>query len=391
MDEMPNSWEINPYPIRDGDIAWLSSGNPEFIQRHDEEAYAQLQRNVHNTSRADGYIDLCRVKEVRLVQRGSSPADANISEGPAVDFQPEAADSRQDDGSTEQFDDDRVFEMALDNGLVVRLQAYDAASRDEWVKRLDALVKYWTARTADDAAELRAVRQRNLKLLDIDEEMESIVGQFAQKWEVKKAEASPHLHNICSLVGCRTIKMSGHLYRKPRRHATFTRCNVLLTAGQLLIFHSTLRKLNGAQIPHIHQEHEATIDLRDCYIYSGLATEADLLYANQTFDSNNPGVHALPRVYLSSGAFTSRDEDTAITFVIWQPLSKSYFRAHERGTTGEAKQSLRHVSTLGKHGRTIVFKARSRVEKDRWVLSISSEIDRLQEEKEEDIRIVSRS
>lgn len=389
MDEMPKSWEINPYPILNGDIAWLASGNPEFVQRHDEEAYAQLQRNVHNTSRADGYIDLCRVKEVRRIQRGSCPADSNLSEGPAVDFQPEAEDSTRDDGSTKQFEDDRIFEMVLDNGLVVRLQSYDTASRDEWVKRLDALVNYWTTRNADDYHELQAVRQRNLKLLDIDEEMESIVGQYAQKWEVKKAEASPHLHNICSLVGCRTIKMSGHLYRKPRRHATFTRCNVLLTAGQLLIFRSTLRKGNGAQIPHIHQEHEATIDLRDCYIYSGLATEADLLYANQTFDSNNPGLHALPRVYLTSGAYTSRDEDTAITFVIWQPLSKSYFRAHAKGVKGEAKRSLRHVSTLGKHGRTIVFKARSRVEKDRWVLSISSEIDRLQEEKQEDIRIVS--
>lgn len=389
MDEMPNSWEINPYPILDGDIAWLSSGNPDFVQRHDEEAYAQFQRNVHNTSRADGYIDLCRVKEVRRIQRGSCPADPNISEGPAVDFQPEAQDSTRDDGSTKQFDDDRIFELELDNGLVVRLQAYDTASRDEWVKRLDALVKYWTKRNADDFHELQAVRQRNLKLLDIDEEMESIVGQFAEKWEVKKAEASPLLHNICSLVGCRTIKMSGHLYRKPRRHATFTRCNVLLTAGQLLIFRSTLRKGNGVQIPHIHQEHETTIDLHDCYIYSGLATEADLLYANQTFDSNNPGLHALPRVYLTSGAYTSRDEDTAITFVIWQPLSKSYFRALEKGEKGEAKRSLRHVSTLGKEGRTIVFKARSRVEKDRWVLSISSEIDRLQEEKQEDIRIVS--
>ncbi|KAJ5668560.1 uncharacterized protein N7477_007130 [Penicillium maclennaniae] len=389
MDEMPNSWEINPYPILDGDIAWLSSGNPDFVQRHDEEAYAQLQRNVHNTSRADGYIDLCRVKEVRRIQRGSSPADPNISEGPAVDFQPEAADSRRDDGSTKQFDDDRILELELDNGLVVRLQAYDTASRDEWVKRLDALVKYWTIRNADDFHELQAVRQRNLKLLDIDEEMESIVGQFAKKWEVKKAEASPHLHNICSLVGCRTIKMSGHLYRKPRRHATFTRCNVLLTAGQLLVFRSTLRKGNGVQIPHIHQEHETTIDLRDCYIYSGLATESDLLYANQTFDSNNPGLHALPRVYLTSGTYTSRDEDTSITFVIWQPLSKSFFRAQEKGAKGEAKRSLHHVSTLGKHGRTIVFKARSRVEKDRWVLSISSEIDRLQEERQEDIRIVS--
>lgn len=389
LDEMPTSWEINPYPVQDGDVAWLSNGNSEFIRRHDEEAYAQMQRNVHNTSQADGYIDLCRVTEVRHIQRGSTPADRNVREGPDVDFQPEPADSHRDDGATKQFDDDRTFEMALDNGLFIRLQAYDAATRDEWVKRLDALVKYWRARSADDAAELQAVRKRNLKILEIDEGMESIIGQFAKKWEVKKAEASPHLHNICSLLGCRTIKMSGQLYRKPRRHATFSRCHVLLTGGKLLIFRSTLRQRNGVQIPHIHQELEASIDLRDCYIYSGLATEMDLLYANQTFDSNNPGLYALPRVYLSSNAFTSRDEDTAITFVVWQPLAKSYFRAQERGAQGEAKRSLRHVSTLGKHGRTIVFKARSRVEKDRWVLSISSEIDRLQEEKQEDIRIVS--
>lgn len=200
--------------MSDGEITWLKSGNDEFVQRHDEEAYAQQQRNVHNMSEADGYIDLCKVTNVRLVHRGSSPADPNIGEGPAVDFQTEPTDSRRDDGDTQEFDDDRTFEMSLENGLVVRLQAYDAETRDEWVKRLDTLVKYWKMRRDDDAAELRAVRQRNLKILEIDEEMESFVGQFAKKWEVKKAEASPHLHNLCSLSGCRAIKVRLDL-RKP--------------------------------------------------------------------------------------------------------------------------------------------------------------------------------
>ncbi|KAJ5621506.1 hypothetical protein N7528_006289 [Penicillium herquei] len=388
LNQAPLSWDIDPYPIQDGEVEWLSSGNPEYVQRHDEEAYAQWQRNVHNINHADGYIDLCKVRDVRHVQRGSSSTDANLGEGTAVNFNSDVADSRQNDGTTKELDDGRTLEISLENGLVIRLQAYDEVTCGEWVKRLDALVKYWRARSAADAIELQAVRRRNLDLLEIDEEMESMMGQFAKKWEVKKAEASPHLHNMCSLSGCRTIKMSGQLYRKPRRHTTFSRCHVLLADGKLLIFRSTLRKHNGVQIPHIHQEHDTTIDLRDCYIYSGLVTEKDLLYANQTFDSNNPGLHALPRVYLSSDSFTSRDEDTAITFVIWQPTQKTYFRAQEHTLQGTAKRSLRHVSTLGKHGRTIVFKARSRVEKDRWVMSISSEIDRLQEERAEDIRIV---
>lgn len=181
--------------------------------------------------------------------------------------------------------------------------------------------------------------------------------------------------------------MSGHLYRKPRRHSTFKKCSVILTAGKLLIFSSSLRRRNGVEVPHIHEELETSIDLENCYIYSGLLTDSDLLYGNQTFDSNRPGHHALPRIYLSTDVYTSCDEDTAISFVVWQPLQKNFFRAPELGKRGQTKQTLRQVSKLGVHGRTTVFKARSRVEKDRWVLSISSEIDRVQESKQEEMRI----
>ena len=183
--------------------------------------------------------------------------------------------------------------------------------------------------------------------------------------------------------------MSGQLYRKPRRHSTFKRCNVVLSGGKLLIFRSSLRQRNGVEIPHIHHELETSIDLSDCYIYSGLLTDSDLLYSNQTFDNSNPGHHSLPRAYLSPDLFTTSDDDSAITFVIWHPLRKNYFRAREHWKRGKSKKVLKQVSTLGVHGRTVVFKARSRVEKDRWVMSIASEIDRMQEEERENIRIVS--
>lgn len=185
--------------------------------------------------------------------------------------------------------------------------------------------------------------------------------------------------------------MSGHLFLKPRRHSTFKRCDVILAGGKLLIFHSSLRKRTGVEIPHVHQSLENTLDLEDCYIYSGLMTESDLLYANRTFDSNHPGHHTLPRIYLSSDVYTTCDEDTAITFVVWQPRRKNYFRAEELSKKGKTKQKLRQVSTLGVPGRTVVFKARSRIERDRWVMSISSEIDRLQEERPEDMRLIKPS
>ena len=184
--------------------------------------------------------------------------------------------------------------------------------------------------------------------------------------------------------------MSGHLYRKPRRHSRFTRCSVILADGRLLVFESSLRKHTGEIIPSTHHQLQAVLDLRDCYVYSGLLTESDLLYQNRAFDSNHPGRHALPRIYRSDG-WTSADEDMATCFVIWHGLRKSYFRTpdEERDGDGSGKRRrYRQVSRLGVPGRSIVFKTRSRAERDRWVLSTEAEIDRLQQS--EDVRVVSK-
>ena len=182
--------------------------------------------------------------------------------------------------------------------------------------------------------------------------------------------------------------MAGQLYFKSVRRGTFGRYNVILTAGRLLIFHASLRARTGVEVPHIHQTLKTAVDLRDCYIYSGLLTEGDLLYGEQTFDSSNPGHHALPRIY-ASDRYTSYDEDASVTFVIWHPVQKNLFLAEDyNGPDRTRQRNVRAVSTLGVPGRTQVFKARSRVEKDRWVMSIAAEIDRLQEEKHENIRIV---
>lgn len=176
--------------------------------------------------------------------------------------------------------------------------------------------------------------------------------------------------------------MSGTLYRKPRKHTTFLQCGVILCHGQLLIFHGKLRERTGKEIPHIQHERQTVIDLQNCYVYSGLVTDGDLLYQNRTFDSNHPGHNALPRVYLEDG-WTSTDEDTMTCFVIWQATRKSFFRSGESVGGGGR---LRYVSRLGVPGRSIVFKARSRAERDHWVMSVGMEIERLQQA--EEVRVV---
>lgn len=386
VEKTPLMFNIEPYPLEDGQIKWLKSGNKSYVARHDREAYEEQQRNIENLTKCDGYINMCRIVKVRNVKWGATPVDDDLEAGSDVDFHQDVPDNQQDDGTTQQIDDDRIFEIVLDNGLIVRLQAYNEETKKEWVKRLRELIKYWKLRTAADSNLFKAVRQANLDHLKIDEEMEAVVGQFARKWEVLKTEASPQLYHMCGIGCCRPITMSGLLYRKPRRHSTFVRCGVILTDSKLLIFQGSLRTRSGAEVPHIHQERQHILDLGDCYVYSGLITEDDLLYQNQTFDSNHPGLHALPRVYLHDG-WTSRDQDSMTCFVLWHGLKKSFFRAEEENEGGGTRQRLRQVSRLGVPGRSMVFKCRSRAERDHWVMSIGMEIDRLQQG--EDVRLES--
>lgn len=383
----PLIYAVNPYPNKDGKIEWLHQGRAASQARHDEDAYKEAERNTNTMVQAEGYINLSHLVRVQNAQRGNSVADENVGQGQDVDFHEEAEDTRKDDGKIDQFDESRTFELVMKNKLVIRLQAYNETTKKEWIHRLRKLVRYWKVRLAADVDLYKTVRAMNLKQLDVDEESEAYIGQFGSKWEVTRSVASPKLFNMCGVSSCRVITMAGILYRKPKRHSTFQRCGVILCHGQILIFHGTLRERSGKEVKHIQHERQAAIDLKNCYIYSGLVTEGDLLYQNQTFDSNHPGHHALPRVYLEDG-WTSTDEDTMTTFVIWQPQSRSLFKANEQQDSGKTRQRLRYVSRLGMPGRSIVFKTRSRAERDHWVMSIGMEIDRLQVS--EDIRVVDK-
>ncbi|KAJ8112780.1 hypothetical protein OPT61_g4929 [Boeremia exigua] len=397
QDNTPDNWAVNPYPVQDKQIEWLRdghSGTPETRRLHDEDAADEFQRKEYNLLNCDGYINMANIAKVRKAKLGASPVDEVIEDGSEVDFDEDADmdDSRSEDGVTNDIDLDRTFELVMNNGLIIRLQAADKPRRKQWIQHLRALAKYWKHRTASDIVLYKSTRSRNLSALNIDEEGEAHVGQFARKWEVSQSFASPQLYNMCGIACCRSIHMSGMLYRKPRIHAPFTRCGVILAAGNLLIFRDVLRSRVGKQLSHIHHERIANLDLQDCYIYSGLLTESDLLYQNQTFDANKPGHHALPRIYLEDG-WTSTDEDVMTTFVIWHGKSKSWFRAQE-GAGGAGEQArkegkrtkLKRVAKLGSKGRSVVFRARSRAERDHWVLAIQNEIERVQR-RESDFRI----
>lgn len=253
------------------------------------------------------------------------------------------------------------------------------------MRRLRALVEYWNSRVSADIALYKTVRRQNLDALKIDEEMESFVGQFASKWEVSQSYASPELYHMCGISCCRTVHMSGPLFRKPRLHASFNRCHVVLSHGHLLVFQDTVRSRSGKLLNHIHHDRVTTIDLNECYIYSGLVTGNDLVYNNADARTRTGQLGGLPRMYLEDG-WSSTDEETMTCFVIWHGLRKSWFRSDTAGPGHRGGTKVKLVTQLGKNGKSIVFKTRSRAERDHWVMSIGMEIERLAHR--ENVRIV---
>ena len=235
INHTPVVYAIDPYPTSQGEIDWLRHGNLSTRQKHDQEAYIEGERKVNTLLQAEGYINLSHVKRIQNIRRGSSPADVNLDQGPDVDFHQPVRDTPRDDGKTDQFEDDRTLELVMRNGLIIRLQAYNEQTKKEWMTGIEKLVQYWKTRLADDMNELKMIRELNLRTLGIDEEMESEMGQFADKWEVARAEASPQLFNMCGISCCRAITVCASFYQSMHDLCLadkFSRCQGSYTESQ---------------------------------------------------------------------------------------------------------------------------------------------------------------
>ncbi|TKX21182.1 pleckstrin homology domain-containing protein [Elsinoe australis] len=398
--KIPLIYAVNPYPTSDSHIDWLDPSSATHpLHQHDTDASDEASRVFSTLHNSDGFINLTSVLKVRPYDPASTASDATTSTTPDsgsnsdVDFdEAGTASASRPDGTTNTVDVERTFELVLRNGLVIRLQAFNRATSQEWILRLRALVKYWTARATADTSLFRTVRHENLRALNIDERAEAEFGQFAAKWEVGKSFASPELYNLCGISGCRSVHVAGQLYRKKRVHATFEKVYVILCRGKLLLFRDTERKATGKKVEHIYHERIGTVDLEQCYLYSGLITENDLLYQNRTFDSNAPGNTALPRLWRDD-EWSSTDEDPMTTFALWHGARKGWFwnrdgGVDKEGGEGGVKGRLKRVNQLGVKGRSMVFKARSRAERDHWVLAIAAEIERVA--RDDGVRLVGK-
>jgi hypothetical protein len=223
--DMPVMWSATPYKLHHGKIQWLEDAKSQRqVEWYDAKAQIEHERCIQlvtppyvttkytQVKSASGYIDLSKVKYVRTVQRKPQGQDAGVGQGNSVDFH--AAELSTNDseyafeqGIASEFDDERAFELVLDSGLVIRLQAFNLETRREWMHRLRDLIKYWRLRLEEDINSLKEMRLRNLKMVGIDQGNESRFSDWIQNYQLLEAVSAPGMYHFCRLSNCRTISV----------------------------------------------------------------------------------------------------------------------------------------------------------------------------------------
>ncbi|RHZ67772.1 hypothetical protein Glove_299g29 [Diversispora epigaea] len=289
-----------------------------------------------------------------------------------------------------------LFELIMENGTTNILQAYSIETMNEWIKRLNELIKYWKARIADDIQIRVNMFNANKDNLEEDDEIASIRSDgLHEQFNNFKSYVNPIIWNWCILDGCRVLKKSGLLYHKSHFHGTFQNYYHILTCGYLIFFKLYQRSISGHSAKECYHKRKGIINLSNCYVYSGKLTEHDLIYTSSVrYNSIATGEHQLPRLY-NDGMYCF-DDDEECTFVIWEGKKKNVLKFDKKenddnndddddvginGCVGGDHRGLLSVNVqkkikLDHIGKSWVFRTRSRIEREEWVWAINVEIEK---------------
>lgn len=279
------------------------------------------------------------------------------------------------------------FKITLNSGAILRLEAHNRVARDKWVMCLSELARYWQRKSKEDVQRLNDLRQKNLNILQIDEDMDALVSEAAPKWETERGVADPLSYTISGVSWSRSVHLKGLLYQKPSKFSTFNKYYCVLCYGDLILHSPYDRDSSGVAKPGLSYDRVQTIPLRDCYVYSGALTSTNLLNRDKWFDKNNPGRHALPRAY--TDGWKSAEEESVRCFVLWFAKKRviNLKKKLSREDSESGDNGLKMVNRLGVTGTGMVFMARSRQERDKWVTALKIEIGRLANNAYEDVSI----
>ncbi|OXM79382.1 spore wall assembly-related protein [Cryptococcus neoformans Bt63] len=239
-----------------------------------------------------------------------------------------------------------TFELGFTAGGSMKLEAHTPEIAQEWVERLEVLKSYWSYQHRIEA------RQR----------MDAMSAASVSRHGDGTDEFLGEIWNWCIIRGCRPICLSGRLYMKHGAHEKFRLKYMALTQGSFVSFEVT-----GKASFHVRKKN---YPLFGAYTYSGLLAH-DEIHEPHNRDAFLPQ----HRVYQDGLQSFDGPEDT--TFCIRLAISGSRSEANTSNPWDSSDYRDHTSMKLSKSPTSLlIFRARSKLERDRWVWAINAEVER---------------
>ncbi|KAJ7288432.1 Pleckstrin homology domain-containing protein [Mycena rebaudengoi] len=272
----------------------------------------------------------------------------------------------------------RSFELLLKNGHVIRFEAHSRKVAVEWIERLQALVAYWKQRHRIDADEEMDLAQAQRPRLTprrhvLQDDCELPPDPPADPSAPLPALGS--LYSWCVLEGCKPVIRGGKVYVRRGLHGQYRFVQLFLVPGHLVQFRITPKS-------SLHLAMHKDINLADAYVTSGY-------FAALTLPSGQYTSDAAPRRYQDGLETDDPDEDTL--FMLWYHPHRSAVNVGLEVPEGEERQQADspRIPALSGKTKVVVFRTRSKLERDAWCWAINCEIEkiaRVQKDREEILR-----
>lgn len=413
FDNFSEIYQQQSYPLDQREhLPWLNGNysNSEFNKR-DLFSFKCFNRRVTQILKAESVLDMTEVKDFKQgtyidYVRNKKEYDALFSSVKAY---------WKEIVSVEEMTNCMINIITNDN-LTLRLIAPSTVIAEKWIIYLNKNITYWKLRKKQDIKVMQEIEVNNFrsKTETINENnMEVLEGK---KKMAKKNKHTPqvnlNLQNIEGLSLLRPIIQKGFLFEKPKKYSSFLQFYVILIPG-FIILYKYFRKSafkHTALTLGFYQDSIYPID--DCYLHTGDAARLDLI--NNGFNNNyySKTPNDLPRLY-EDGWFSDEDEGSRcfiIRFGDRNEIKKSKFveKTVSSSTSNSNNDANFHdnttvqLPTVNEDGnkvlryftdeeldqpfceesvniseKCLIFMARSRQERDLWVLSMNNEIDRL--------------
>ncbi|KAI9465399.1 hypothetical protein BJY52DRAFT_1243706 [Lactarius psammicola] len=253
----------------------------------------------------------------------------------------------------------RCFELVMKSGHVIRFETWSAKVAIEWIERLRALIRYWMLRHfVDTRQEMDVVHFATGRPRITPQRLrhEDDGKGHPPEPQSNPALALPYLSSIyhrCVYEGCRPIVKVGRIFMRQGLHGRYKLVQLFLVASQLVRFHIGPKSTN-------FRRRGKPVSLLDAYVVSGVLA-AQALPKGQ-YNPNNP---ITPRRYADGLESDDSEENTLFT-VYYVPRKMA---------------QAEKVPSLNVAKKVMVFRCRSRVERDVWCWAMNTEIEKLARER----------